>query len=238
MADDMRGWLASWLRDLADTVYVPVCHVCGVQLTEGERYVCRQCLDNLPRSGYHRHEMNPMEERFAGLFPFERATGHFLYSRGSEVAHLVHDMKYRGFKGLGEVLGARVGEELYGTGFFAGVDAIVPVPMHWFKRARRGYNQVDSIAAGLSAATGMPVVGALRAVKGHGTQTALGREARLANARGLFAVDKGALGAAGGSHLLLVDDVCTTGATLASAAEALWKANPSALTILALGVAF
>lgn len=175
-----------------------------------------------------------MEERFAGLFPFERATGHFFYTRDSALARLVQDMKYRGFPGIGHMLGYLAGSELYATGFFDGVDAVVPVPMYIIKRMKRGYNQSEYIARGVSEAIGVPLIPALRAIRGHRTQTALSHEERRANLTGSFRATR----EVEGRHILLVDDICTTGSTLTAASEALWESRPSNLTLLAVGVTF
>lgn len=225
-----------FIKALADFLLPPQCHICGRDLAPGEDNVCTSCLDELPRSGYQHRQLNPMEERFAGVFPFERATGHFLYSRGTPLAVLIHDMKYRGFPRIGYTLGSTVGRELFPSGFFSDAEVAVPVPMHWFKKARRGYNQVEYIARGIADAAGLEVSTALRALHPHSTQTRLTRSERLQNTSGVFKIKRPAEIA--GRHVLLVDDVCTTGATLIAAAEALWESKPSALTILTLGVTF
>lgn len=224
------------LTHLTNFIFPPECHVCGAPLAPHERFVCTHCLEQLPRTGYHRRELNPMEERFAGQFPFSRATGHFFYTRDSALSKLIQDMKYRHFPAIGDMMGSLAASELYTAGFFSDTDVVVPVPMHFFKRARRGYNQAYHIARGIGEATGLPVSTALKARRPHRTQTALSREKRLENTAGLFLVsDPSQLM---GKGVLLVDDVCTTGATLASAAEAIWKADPASLSIFTLGVTF
>lgn len=224
------------LNHLLDFMFPPECHVCGAPLAPHERFACTHCLSQLPRSGYHRRDLNPMEERFAGQFRFERATGHFFYTRDSSLAKLIQDMKYRHFPGIGEMLGHLAASELFPTGFFSATDVIVPVPMHFMKQARRGYNQTHHIAQGIGKATGLPVSTALKATRAHNTQTSLSREERLENTSGLFKVkDRPQIE---GKGVLLVDDVCTTGATITSAAEAIWEAEPSTLTIFTIGVTF
>ncbi len=224
------------LADLLDFIFPRRCHLCGCNLPQGRRFICHNCLQEIPRSGYHRRPLNPMEERFAGIFPFERATGLFLYSAGSPLSSLIQDMKYRRFPDIGNLLGATAGSELFSTGFFDGIDIILPIPMHFLKRLRRGYNQTDHIAEGISSATGIAVSHTLRAVRGHRTQTALSREERLKNTSGLFQVKDPQ--AVEQKHVLLVDDICTTGSTIISAAEAVWQARPAALSILTIGVTF
>ena len=224
------------MTPLLDLLFPRTCHICDVPLAAHERFACTNCIANLPRSGFHRRKLNPMEERFAGIFPFERATGHFLYNREGPMSTLIQDMKYRKFPAIGNMLGETVGEELFPTGFFADAEVIIPVPMHRWKQWRRGYNQTHHIAQGVSTATGIPVSYTLKAVRSHGTQTALSREQRLENTSGIFSVkDPDEIT---GRHIVLLDDVCTTGSTLISAAEAIHKCTPSRLTILTLAVTF
>lgn len=208
----MRGIL----KDIADFFLPRTCHLCGCTLRESERTICLRCIETLPRSLYHHMPLNPMERRFAGLVPFVRATGHFIYSRNSDLASAIHDMKYRKFPSVGHRLGEIVGEELHMAGFFDGADCVAGVPMHWWKKARRGYNQADFIAKGIGEATGLRVVGGLEAIRSHKTQTSMSLEQRLANLSGSFRVtDPESLR---GKGLVLVDDVCTTGSTLRSLA--------------------
>ncbi|MDE6510909.1 MAG: hypothetical protein K2L00_02275, partial [Muribaculaceae bacterium] len=212
------------IRDIADFFMPRTCHLCGCTLRESERTFCLRCVETLPRSLYHRMRLNPMERRFAGIVPFVRATGHFIYSRNSELAAAVHDMKYRGFPSVGRRLGEIVGEELHMSGFFSGADCVAGVPMHWWKQARRGYNQADYIATGIAEAAGLQVVDALEATRSHKTQTAMTLEQRLANLSGSFRVkDPDALK---GKGLVIVDDVCTTGSTLRSLAAEVSAAVP------------
>lgn len=229
--------LPEWACELADYIFPRVCHLCDATLSPHERFVCTECIGKLPRTRYHSLDFNPMEERFAGIFPFTRATGHFFYSRGSGLSQLIQDMKYRNFPGIGERLGETAGVELFSTGFFDGIDMIVPVPMHFMKKARRGYNQTDHIAAGVGRASGITVAFPLKAARPHKTQTAMTLEQRRQNIDGTFRLtdpdsvrDKG---------VLLVDDVCTTGSTLTAAAETILAEEPTArLSMLTIGVTF
>lgn len=228
--------MAGALRSMADLLFPRVCHICGTRLAGHERFVCTFCLASLPRSGYHRRSMNPMETRFAGVFPFEKATGHFLYSRDSPLSVLVQDMKYRNFPAIGDMLGATVASELLPVGFFDGVDCICPVPMHFMKKARRGYNQAERIARGISKVACLPVVDFLKATRGHLTQTSMTMEQRRGNLSGIFEpIHRDDII---GKHVLLVDDICTTGSTIIAAGEALCKSDPSNISILTIGVTF
>ena len=204
---------------ILDFIFPRVCHLCGETLGAGVHYVCGPCLAKIPRTLYHRIPDNPMEQRFMGQFPFRAGTGHFFYSRGSELAVLMQDLKYRHFRGLARFLGETVAKELLPTGFLSGIDVILPVPMHFWKKARRGYNQTEQIAIGISNITGIPVGNNLKAVRSHRTQTSLSRQQRLKNTEGIFKVFHPEQ--LPGKGMLLLDDVCTTGATLSSAAIAL-----------------
>lgn len=210
----MNAW-----RFIADVFFPNRCHACDGELMAGERFVCARCLHDLVRTRYHSVPDNPMAVRFAGLVPFERATAQFFYQPDSDVSRLVQDFKYRKFPGLARLLGRLAAEELLPTGFFYGVDALVPVPMHWRKRTLRGYNQAAEVAAGMAESAGLPVIEALRALHGHATQTRKTHAERRMNMAGIFATRPESDIA--GKHLMLVDDVCTTGSTLLSAAEAL-----------------
>lgn len=229
--------LPSLLRDLSEVLLPRRCHICDCTLAESEQYICTSCLSKLPRTLYHRRPGNPMEMRFAGLFPFERATGYFHYSRHSDIAVLIQDFKYRKFRDLGRWLGATVATELYTTGFLSDIDCIVPVPMHYLKKARRGYNPPEQIAIGISRVTDIPVCNSLRARRSHRTQTRLSFEERRINVDDIFQVtDTHELE---GKHILLIDDICTTGATLTSAAETILASAPTArLSLFTLCVTF
>lgn len=226
-----------WINDILNLFYPAECHICGNALAAHERFICDACVHQLPRTGYHRNLRNPMEERFAGQFPFVAATGHFFYSRDSDLSRLIQDMKYRGFPSIGNKLGEIVGKELYTAGFLNEIDFIVPLPMHFFKKAKRGYNQTEHIAKGISTSTGLPVLNALKMVRQRKTQTSLSRSERLENAGNLFRAREGVdLNQKG---VLLVDDICTTGATMSGAARALTQAFPGIkLYLFTIGVTF
>lgn len=226
-----------WINDIINIIYPAQCHLCGCPLSPHERFICVPCIETLPRTGYHRSRKNPMEERFAGLFPFKNATGHFFYSKDSSLSQLIQDMKYRHFPSIGNCLGKIAGEELFISGFLNDVEFIVPVPMHYFKEAKRGYNQSERIASGIADASGLSVIEAMKMTHRRKTQTSLSGSQRLLNARKLFAVKEGI--DLNDRSVLLVDDICTTGATLGAAAKTLTDTFPGIrLSLFALGITF
>ena len=229
--------MRSWLQDLINFIYPPVCHICDTPLASHEKFLCTHCVTTLPRTGYHRNPHNPLEQRLAGQFPFVAATGHFFYSKDSALSELIQDMKYRGFHSIGNYLGELAARELYTSGFLSEIDYIVPLPMHFLKKAKRGYNQTEKIAAGISKATGIKVANALKMIRQRKTQTALSSIQRLNNANNLFRAKKDP--DLSGKGVLLVDDICTTGATIGAAGNALAKAFPtSRIYLFTIGVTF
>ncbi|MCM1356588.1 MAG: phosphoribosyltransferase domain-containing protein [Staphylococcus sp.] len=157
--------------------------------------------------------------------PIERATSLYYYYRENKYARLVHDTKYRGRPIVGETLTKTYAEELQKIGFFSGIDAIVPVPLHFLKEFHRGYNQAERLAHAISEKTGIEVINALKA-KFHKSQTRKSAHARLVNTIDVYSADSGI--DLNGKHILLVDDVITTGSTLLSCIKAIHSASPTA----------
>lgn len=227
----------SIFTDILDLMIPPKCHICGDTLLKSEKFLCHKCAGSLPRTLYHSRKDNPMEMRFAGRFPFDRAAGHFFYTKDSSLASLIHDFKYRNFPSLARRLGNIMGTELKNIGFLNDIDVICPIPLHWTKRMRRGYNQTEYLALGISDATAIPVSEDLIVARMHTTQTHLDPIKRQQNTAGLFKLRN--QGTYNGKHILILDDVCTTGATLTSAAEAILGAAPGAkISLLTLAVTF
>jgi ComF family protein len=222
---------------VADFLFPRECHICGVKLNDAEKYLCTSCLASMSRSLYHARPMNPMEQRFAGIIPFERGTGHFLYARDAAIATVVHDFKYHRFRGLARYMGCVMARELLSTGFLSSIDCIIPIPMHFMKQAKRGYNPAAEVALGLGKEADIQVADNLRASRPHRTQTALTLDQRRENTRNLFTVKRPE--ELQNKHILLLDDICTTGATLLSASETLLAAVPSIrISLLTLGVTY
>lgn len=193
-------------------------------MTRGEGPMCLRCRTTLPEtSHYLSPEANDLIDKLQGRVCIERAAAYFTYRRDSKHAALIHEMKYRGRPDIGRRLGAEFGRKLAAEGFFNSVDAIVPVPLNFWRHCRRGYNQAAWFARGLAAEAGLPVVDALRAAR-HTSQTRLSADERRRALAGVYTAKPGALD--GIAHILLVDDICTTGATLYACAEALKTARP------------
>lgn len=230
------AWLREWAGDLLDVIYPRCCEVCGAALVKGEEALCTKCDYNLPRCDIHRDSFNTLHQRLAGHAPIERAAGYFYYHRGSAYTRLIHVAKYDGRPCVARRLAENFAAEIAPDGFFDGIDMVVPVPLHRSKQLSRGYNQSAYIARGLcNAIGGLTFVEALRATRKHVTQTRKSAFDRWLNSADIYEVaDASALA---DRHVLVVDDVITTGATMLACCEAIHRVAPSAtISVLSLAV--
>lgn len=196
--------------------------------------MCISCMASLPRTGILNTPCNEMERRFWGIYPIERATSLYCYARGGMVANILHGMKYHGRKCLCRQMGRILGTELLDTGFFDGIDCIVPVPLHKNRMKERGYNQSELLARGMSDITSIPVViDVMRRVHNNATQTHKSVVERWENAEGLFEVTENSASLSG-KHILLIDDVLTTGATISACLDALKNVDSVKISIVTL----
>lgn len=168
-------------------------------------------------------QLNGMEELFAWLPSVENCDAYMHYRPGSRSASLLFGIKYHGYEGMAVKLGELMARKAEAAGILKGVEAIVPVPLHWSRKMRRGFNQSERLACGIARHAGLPVINALRC-RYHPTQTHLGEAARRENVQGIYSVRKGVNLP---RRIMLVDDVCTTGATLGAAAFVIEQAFPT-----------
>ena len=229
--------LTEWGHALADVLMPRICPVCGNALHADEQHICRSCLVALPRTHLEDVEFNTMEQLFAGKVPIERATSYFYYQKTSPYAQILFDIKYRNMPRMGQWLTSRAAHDLSASGFFDGIDAIVPVPLHASKLAERGYNQSDYLARGLAEALGLPVVQALKSTRAHGSQTRRGATDRWINVQGTYALNSKKAKYLENTHILLVDDVVTTGSTLEACARALLAIPGTTVSLFTLAIA-
>ncbi len=223
--------IKQWLGAAADVALPRVCPVCGKSLDGDEQWLCRKCLASLPRTRYEDVEFNTMEQHFAGKVPIERATAYFFYEKGSPYASILHDIKYRSTPRMGYWLTSRAVNDMAGSHFFEGIDVVTAVPLHRSKLAHRGYNQSEYLARGIADALDIDYIEALKAIRPHSTQTHKGAMERWQNIQGNYALNKKAASQLAGKHILLVDDVITTGSTLTVCATLL-KSIPGATVSL------
>lgn len=228
--------IKQWLGSAADVVMPRLCPVCHQSLAADEEWLCRKCLATLPRTRYEEVTFNTMEQHFAGKVPIERATAYFFYEKGSPYASILHDIKYHGTPKMGTWLTARAVNDMADSHFFDGIDVVTAVPLHRSKLAHRGYNQSEFLARGIAERLDIPYVETLKAIRPHSTQTHKSALERWQNIQNNYVL-KNHADQLSGKHILLVDDVITTGSTLTVCASLLKNIPGATISIFTLAAA-
>lgn len=211
---------SSLLYDVAGLFLPRCCAGCNQALMAHEHCLCGDCVEDLPRLRAHDDPANKVELVFRGRVQLRAASAFLQFTKDGMVQHLLHRLKYKGEREVGMELGRRMAEEVMQSPRFADVDVLIAVPLHRKKEKLRGYNQAQVLVDGMHEAWPLPrrETGLLRMVH-TSTQTRRGRLARWGNVATAFRpADPDGLR---NTHVLLVDDVVTTGATLLSCARAL-----------------
>ncbi len=226
----------AYLEHFLELFFPRLCIICEEKLLTQERFICLRCQLHLPRTDFYLPGETSLEQLFYGRVPVEKACAYFEFKKGSDYRNILHQLKYRGQKEIGEFFGERFGAELMVSGLFCTPDYLCPVPLHRRKERKRGFNQSYHIAVGLSRQLHVPVLaGNLRRIADTASQTRKSRYERWENVENMFEViDPGLFD---GKHLVLVDDVVTTGATLESCAAAVLSCCDAKISILTLAMA-
>ncbi|HKJ78047.1 MAG TPA: ComF family protein [Prolixibacteraceae bacterium] len=223
-------------NDLLELFFPSLCIACGNRLVSQEKYLCLSCWADLPVTNFHLEAENKVAQIFWGRVQIENATAWFHFRKGSNYQQIIHFIKYKGIKELGLECGKRLGSCLAVSEGFKNIDAIVPVPLHPKKHKKRGFNQSEWIAKGISEMLEKPLItGNLHRKIHTSTQTKKNRLERWQNVEGIFAVKNPE--EFSGKHLLLIDDVATTGATLEACAEPLLNSENTKVSIATLAYA-
>ena len=221
------------LNSLLDLVYPKLCVCCGAVLMEGEENICLTCLYTLPRSLEKDYTNNKVMDIFLGRVRLEKAFSWCHFEKETSVQHILHHIKYKDKDNFARQMGEIMTSEI--PDFFAGIDAIVPVPLHPKKEKMRGYNQSVEIAKGVQRVVGVPIFSQLlERTRFSETQTHKNKEERWQNTQGLFSLE--ANEGFEGKHILLIDDVLTTGSTAIACLEDLQKIPNVKLSFLSLAV--
>ncbi len=224
-----------YLYDFISLLFPRVCSACGTNLADTEQTLCTRCLYQLPTTNFHDDPENEVAKLFWGRVNIEKATSFYYYFKGSKFQKPIHQLKYHGQKHIGFDLGKIFGQHLKETGFKI-TDLIIPVPLHYKKLKKRGYNQSEFIARGIAEALDKPVATDIiyRAVY-NPTQTKKSRFERWENVDGIFLCKKESK--LMNKHVLLVDDVVTTGSTLEACAQAITRISGAKVSVATLAVA-
>jgi ComF family protein len=209
-----------------------VCSGCGNDMLNKENVLCMRCVEAMPETNFETHADNPVEKKFWGRLPVAQATAQYYFTRESLVQRLMHQFKYKGNRELGTQLGKMMGESLKNSNRFS-IDALIPLPLFPAKEKKRGFNQATVLCEGMAESLQVPVLKDVIVRSYHtDTQTKKGRIERWQNMEGKFELVKP--NSISDKHIMLVDDVITTGATLEACGIELLKAKNSTVSIGAL----
>lgn len=222
--------------DVLHLFFPNTCYACGESLIEQEEVVCTSCYFKLPKTGFHLHHENMISQIFWGRANIHSATSFLFFNKGGGVQRLMHALKYKGHKEVGVFMGRLFGESLKESAFFNTADMIVPVPLHPKKQYKRGFNQSEVIAKGLQASFEIPVsINNLVRQSHTSSQTKKARYTRWENVKGVFVVTD--TDEFKGKHLIVVDDVLTTGATMEACIAPLLEISDTKVSVATLAYA-
>jgi ComF family protein len=230
------NYLYDLLDDFLSLLFPRICYGCGNHLLRNENLICTECYVAIPRTNYHNQKENPVSQIFWGRCVIESAAAFSYYNKGSRIRNLIHNLKYKGVKEIGFELGKIYGLTLKRSGFTENIDMIIPVPLHPVRKRARGFNQSEVISSGLADTTGLPVnTTSFERVVASSTQTKRSRYDRWINVEGIFRVTDSE--SVKGRHVLLVDDVITTGSTMESCINELLKIEGVKISVVAIAYA-
>ena len=228
--------IKQWCTDLIGLLFPNLCNACGIGLYHSEHLICTKCLYDLPFTDYHQHAENRVAKQLWGRLPFNAAMAMLYFRKGTKVQSLIHNLKYNGRTDVGVLLGNMLGERLKTSSLYHDINMVIPVPLHHKKYKLRGYNQCTCIAEGI--ADKMEVVFSeddLVRNTATESQTKKSRYNRYENMQNVFKIINPTHIA--GKHILLIDDVITTGATLEACAMQLLNNGAAKVSIAALAFA-
>ncbi|WP_259068453.1 ComF family protein [Mucilaginibacter sp. X4EP1] len=226
----------SYLSDFVSLLFPELCAACRESLLANEHLICTACIYNLPYTNFHLQADNIVARQFWGKIPLEAAYALFYFNKGGKIQNLMHQFKYKGVKQIGNLLGSLAGEQLVKNDIFSNVDFIIPVPLHKKRLQQRGYNQSACFAEGLAEKlNALAEIDNLVRSKATETQTHKSRFERFENMLEVFSVK--APGKLINKHVLLVDDVVTTGSTLEACGACLLKIPGLKLSIATIAYA-
>ena len=233
----MLSTAKEYLTDLFDLLYPHVCLSCSQKLLKGEEIICFKCENELPETHHWNNAENALMKRFWGRVDLNAAVALFQFQKGEHIQHLLHQLKYRGRQDVGEYTGRRLGCLLKKqASVIKDIDLVVPVPLHWKKLKKRGYNQCDLFAKSLAETIGVSWSStALERVHENVSQTKIRRFDRWSNVSEIFAVSDAAQ--LKNKHVLLVDDVVTTGATAEACLKTILTVENTKVSFAAMAVA-
>lgn len=223
------------LHELLQLIFPDVCCHCGEPLVGDERHLCTRCMAQIPWAHHAFSPGNEVEQRLAGRIPCQAGAALLLFRQGNIAQTIIHQIKYKGNLAMAQQYGRLLGNELLSSGRFSDIDCLVPVPLHRRRKRQRGYNQSELLCNAMSEVMHLPVVtDNLYRRRYTDTQTHKNRQARMDNMKEVFAVHRPERFE--NKHILLVDDIITTGATTENCYHALSNILNLRISIAALAV--
>ncbi|SDF34364.1 comF family protein [Mucilaginibacter pineti] len=225
-----------YLADFVSLLFPELCPACNASLVANEHIICSDCRYNLPYTDFHLQADNIVAQQFYGKIKVEAAYALYYFNKGGNVQNMMHHFKYSGMHKIGKVLGGIAGSQLAQNTIFNTIDYIIPVPLHKSRLRKRGYNQSACFADGLAEKlnAGVEIDNLVRVVATD-TQTHKSRFARFQNMQQVFSIANPEKLA--GKHILLVDDIITTGSTLEACGMELLKVPGLTLSIATIAYA-
>jgi ComF family protein len=221
---------------LVDLFYPKLCLSCGRKLLETERVICTHCKVDLPRTNFHLKKDNPVEILFWGRCNVYSAAAYYRYLKGGNVQQLIHNFKYKGFQEIGVYIGEQYGRQLMESEYFKTVDYLIPVPLHPKKKLKRGFNQSEVFGKGLEKSMAAKLdTDNLHRLIHTSSQTKKSRWERYKNVSDIFGIhDAEKLR---GKHVLIIDDVITTGSTIEACVQKLNEIEGIKISVAAMATA-
>lgn len=227
------GYIYDLWDDFISLLFPRLCYGCGNHLLRNENLICTECYILIPRTNYHLKSDNPVAQLFWGRCLIEKAAAFSFYTRDSRIRKLIHQLKYKGIREIGIELGRIYALSLRSSEFLDGIDIIIPVPLHPSKKRKRGFNQSEMICIGISDITGLKTdTGLLVRRSMTKTQTKKSRYDRWTNVEGIFQVTDPMV--LRDKHILIVDDVITTGSTIEACVNELLNIENVKVSVAAL----
>ncbi len=224
------------MKSVINLFFPKVCYACSSYLSDNEDTICINCRHDLPVTDFHFNNDDSVKKVLRGRAKVELATALFRFEKKGPVQQLIHGLKYKGYEHIGELLGDWLGGELAEVETYQSVDMVIPVPMHKKKLKKRGYNQVSKFGQQVAKALNAEYVDdVLVKISNTTSQTTKGRLARWNNNNEIFAVKN--ILKIENKHVLIVDDIITTGATLEACCSALSQAKIIKISIATMAIA-